>query len=333
MEKTKHILAIIGRSLMILMAVLFILIGIAGIGGAWYANRVATNVTLKLFSVVETGVSVAETGVSRSLTRVMDSRSEITQTEEDITTLGKNLKENRPALTALSNRLDTRLAPAVDNIQSTLEPVQEGLTSVNAVLSVANSIPYFQEKAPGLQDIQDALDTITSLGADITQLRTTIRAAAEGKADTLTDETTTLLLNITQRIDDRLAQTQGNLEQVQNKVNALQEEIARKKARLLFIYNMSAALLSLLFLWLIYSQVVVIMVQVKKLRGGSQQESVAALPPPDDASLTPLPAGTEAVVVDETADIAAAGPADLGGEKKAETSDDAAGNASSANSD
>jgi len=301
MGKTKHILAIIGRSLLILIAVLFILLSIAGIGGVWYVNRVATDVTLKVFSVVESGVSISDSGVNQALVKVKDSRSEIMQTQEDIDTLGQSLKENHPALTALGQRLDNRLAPSVEKIRSVLEPVRDGLMAVDSVLTVANSIPYFQEKAPGLQDAQDALDNVSSLSADITQLRTTIRAAAEGKADALTDETTTLLLNITKRIDDRLAQTQGNLEQVQNKINALQEEIARKKARLLFIYNMTAALFSLLFLWLIYSQVVVISVQVQKLRGGSQQDSAVALPPPDDV---PPPAEIESVI-DESADAVA----------------------------
>jgi len=267
MEKTKHILTITGRSLMILMAVLFILIGVTGIGGVWSVNRIATGVTLKLFSVVETGVSVADAGVSQSLAKVVDSRSEIAQTEDDIRTLGRHLKENRPALTALSNRLDTRLAPTVDKIRSALEPVKEGLTSMDAVLSVANSIPYFQEKAPGLQEAQDSLRNIADLQADVAQLRTTLRVAAEGESDALTDETTTLLLNITGRIDERLASTQSDLEQLQEKINELRTRIARKKARLLFIFNLSTVLISLLFLWLIYSQVVVISTQVRKIRG------------------------------------------------------------------
>jgi peptidoglycan hydrolase CwlO-like protein len=266
MGKSRRILAIIGRSLLIAIAVLFILFSISGIIGTWYVNRIATDVTLKVFSVVESGVSVADTGVDRALTKVIDSRSEIAQTKEDIETLGVNLKENHPALTALSERLDTRLAPTIDNIRSALEPVRDGLAGLDAVLSVANSLPYFQEKAPGLQDIQDSLENLSSLQADVQQLRTTIRAAAEGRSDELTDQTTTLLLNITQRVDDRLALTQSNLEELKSKVDDLKERIAQKKSELLFIINLIAVVATLLYLWLIYSQIVVIRVQVEKMR-------------------------------------------------------------------
>ena len=147
-----------------------------------------------------------------------------------------------------------------------MEPVRDGLAGLDAVLSVANSLPYFQEKAPGLQDIQDSLENLSSLQADVQQLRTTIRAAAEGRSDELTDQTTTLLLNITQRVDDRLALTQSNLEELKSKVDDLKERIAQKKSELLFIINLIAVVATLLYLWLIYSQIVVIRVQVEKMR-------------------------------------------------------------------
>ena len=53
----------IGRALIILIAVLVIVLSAAGIYGAWYVNRTVTDITLKVFSVVDIGVAVAETGV------------------------------------------------------------------------------------------------------------------------------------------------------------------------------------------------------------------------------------------------------------------------------
>ena len=53
----------IGRALIILIAVLAIVLSAAGIYGAWYANRTLTDVTLKVFTVVDTGVAIAQTGV------------------------------------------------------------------------------------------------------------------------------------------------------------------------------------------------------------------------------------------------------------------------------
>jgi len=111
------------------------------------------------------------------------------------------------------------------------------------------------------------LKTVLGLQADIQQLRTTLRAAAEGKADEMTGQTMELLINIADRVDQRLAQTQGNLEEVQNQINELSQRIAAQKSEILFALNLAAVIATLMYLWLIYSQIVVIGAQVRKLRG------------------------------------------------------------------
>ncbi len=285
MKTAKRILAVIGRSLLIALSVLVILLSIAGMFGAWYADKEATNITLKLFSVVETGVSVVDSGVSQALDRVSESRNEITQLKTDIETLGQNLEKNKPVLTSLSERLDTKLAPAINRIQAVIGPVQDGLVAADAVLSVANSVPFFQEKAPRLQNIQDTIQTVQDTGADVQQLRVIIREAAAGKSTSLTEQGVKVLLDTAGRIDDRLATIQSDLEDLQAQVDALSERIAAKKAALLLIYNLTAAFLTLLFAWVIYSQVVVIIAQIGKLRSPDSASSTAEpLPAPADTA-------------------------------------------------
>jgi septal ring factor EnvC (AmiA/AmiB activator) len=295
MKITKSVLAIIGRGLLITVAVLVILLSIGGIISAWYVNRVATDVTLKIASVVETGVAIADSGVQQSLTRVIDARSEIAQTGGDIDTLGQKLKENKPALTALSQRIETRLAPTIDKIQSVLEPVREGLVQVDSLLTVANSVPYFHENMPELQMAQDSLRNMADLKADVEQLRRTLREMAEGKSESLTDETTQLLLNITGRIDERLARTQSNLEQLESEIATLQESVHARKSRILLIINLTTIFCTLLFLWLIYSQIVVIRVQAAKLRGAEKKG--------EDSPLALDSSGADALSVPETASL------------------------------
>ncbi len=296
----KHVLVIIGRSLLIAIAVLFILVSIGGIVGTWYANRVATDVTLKVFSVVESGVSIGESGVGQALTKVRDSRAEIAQTETDIKTLSTNIKENHPALTALSERVDAQLAPGIEKIENTLAPVREGLIAVDATLTIANSIPYVRENAPELQQVQDAMENLSNLRADVQQLRATLRAEAEGQADELTEQTTQLLLDIAGRVDVRLAKIQTDLETVQSEIDALSQRIAQRKSKLLFILNLTAVLLTLVFVWLIYTQIVVIGAQVRKLRGEPKCPEC-----PEVEGAVPLPAAPAAAV---TAPVASSAP-------------------------
>jgi flagellar basal body-associated protein FliL len=104
----------IGRILILVIAVLVIVLSVGGIIGAWGINSAVSNITLKLFSVVQTGTEVVDTAASRVDALVQTARSEVQQASEMITTAASNLQENRPVLTALSERLETRLGPTVD---------------------------------------------------------------------------------------------------------------------------------------------------------------------------------------------------------------------------
>lgn len=280
------IFAVIGRGLLMGVAVLFILISILGMAGIWYVDRMAVGMTNQVFMVVESGISVSNSGGTTALNKIKGARSELAQIRQDITTLGSNLKENHPVLVALSERAETRLAPSVDGILSVLEPVREGLSTMDAVLAVANSLPYFQESAPGLQELQNSLQDLVGLQADVQQLRTTLQAAAEGKADSLTDETTGLLIRLIERADERLVRIQENLETLLEKIMDLQARTAKKRAEILFVLNLTAFLITLLFLWVIYSQIVVIRVQIANFRQASTMlERLEALASVDQVTM------------------------------------------------
>ncbi|HEY54421.1 MAG TPA: hypothetical protein G4N94_13305, partial [Caldilineae bacterium] len=252
------ILKTIGRALLVLIAIFVILLSVAGIGGAWYANRVITDVTLQVFSVVQTGVTIAETGVNQVNGLVKDSRTEVQQAEDTIKGISDNLQENSPALVALNNRLETRLAPAVGKIDAAIAPVRDGLVAISSIVEFANSIPYVQEQAPNLGKVEEVLQNVNQLGADVRQLNDTLAASVvEGKNE-LTEELAGVLTDLTTRIDTRLGEVQSGVEEVLAEINALQEDVQAYQSRLLLIYNLSTLALTLLFLWLIYSQVVVI---------------------------------------------------------------------------
>jgi hypothetical protein len=248
----------LGRIVVFIVAVLFIVLCVGGILGAWWVNSVASNVTLKAFSVVETGVGVVEAGVGRVDTLVQTGRTEVQQAQETIVTIAGNLQANHPVLTALSDRLETRLGPTVDKIQEAVAPVREALGSVSSAVTLANSIPFIHERAPRLDKLDGALSRLGEMSADAQQLRSTLRAAAAGQADQWTQETATTLTNLTSRVDTRLAEVEASVQEVQAEITALQARLETLKSRLLLIYNLIALAATLLLLWVIYSQVVVI---------------------------------------------------------------------------
>jgi hypothetical protein len=78
LEKTIRLAAIA-------VAVLFIGLSLFGIFGAWFVDCRATDVALKVFGLIETGVGVVDAGVGRVDDLIATSRSEVRQASETIT--------------------------------------------------------------------------------------------------------------------------------------------------------------------------------------------------------------------------------------------------------
>ncbi len=248
----------IGRILVLIVAVIVIILSLGGIGGAWWLSSTLSDATLKIFSVIKTGVDVVDTAVGRVDTLIQTARGEVQQAGEMVNTVASNLQENRPVLTALSDRLENRLGPAVDKIQEAITPVHDTLVTVGTALSFANSIPFVQERAPRLEQLEQTATRLSTLAADVLQLRTTLRAAVTEQANQLTQQAATALTDLTSRIDSGLAGVQSDVQALQSEVTALQARIQTAQSRLLLAFNLIALLATFLYLWVIYSQIVVI---------------------------------------------------------------------------
>jgi hypothetical protein len=251
----------------IALAGLFIVLSLGGVFGAWLVNRKATEVVLKMFGVIEMGVGVADSGVGRVEELIAASRTEVRQAGETIAAVGGQAAANSPVLTALSERLETRLAPRIERMQQTLAPVRDALGNVSNAVSMVSSLPGMAERAPRLAALDDALNRIEAMSADTAQLRSTLKALATPNGG-FTPETVATLNSLTQRIDTRLGEVQANVQAVRAEVKALQERLDKRKSRLLFVFNLVVFFSTLLFVWILYTQVVVIQHHWARMRSG-----------------------------------------------------------------
>jgi hypothetical protein len=240
------------------LAVLFIGLSLFGIFGAWFVDRKATDVALKVFGVIQTGVGVVNAGVGRVDYLIAKSRTEVQQASETIAAAGARAQANSPVLNALNERLETNLAPRIAQMQQVLAPVRDAVGTVANAVSLVNSLPMMKDRAPRLAALDDALNRLQELSADATQLRGTLRALVAGQNGDITAETVATLNRLTQRIDTRLGEVQANVQGVQTDIAALQTRLDTRKSRLLFLFNLLALLCTLMLAWIVYTQVVVI---------------------------------------------------------------------------
>ena len=257
-QPTMRILEKTARFAAIALAVLFIGLSLFGVVGVWFVSRTASDVALKGFGVIEIGVGVVDAGVGRVDDLVATSRTEVRQAAETITSVGGQTLANSPVLNALNERLETNLAPRIAQMQQALGPVRDALGTVSNALSVVSSLPMMAERAPRLAVLNETFDRLEGLSADATQLRSTLRALVVEQKSDITPEAVAALKGLTQRIDNRLGEVQAKVQAVRADVDALQVRLDKRKSRLLFMFNLVALLSTLMLVWVVYTQVVVI---------------------------------------------------------------------------
>jgi Skp family chaperone for outer membrane proteins len=242
----------------IAVAVLFIGLSLVGIFGAWFVDRKATDVALKGFALIDTGVQVVDAGVGRVNELVATSRTEVRQASETIAAVGPQARANSAVLNALNDRLETSLAPRIEQIQKVLAPVREALGNVANAVSFLNSLPMMADRAPRLAALDDAFNRLEELSADGKQLRGTLRELVSSQNSDITAETLATLNGLTQRIDTRLGKVQANVHGMQTDIDALKMRLDTRKSRLLLVFNLVAFVSTLMLVWIVYTQIVVI---------------------------------------------------------------------------
>lgn len=266
------------RWLIIVIAVLVMIGSIAGIVGTWWLRNSATNATNQAFSTIDTAVGVVNAGASRANALVQQGRAEVQQVESTITTVGANIQENSPLLTAMSDRINQRLEPTVNQIRSVLTPVVSTIQSVRALVDFVNALPFIRETPPAVEKLDALLTQLDQTAADVRQVGETIRITVVESKNELTEQTVNALTTITTRVDNRLAETEATVTEAQAELVALQQRLATIRSQLLMIYNLAAVVLTLLLIWTIYSQFVVIRHQRQLLRTASPAAAEAPLP-------------------------------------------------------
>jgi hypothetical protein len=181
-------------------------------------------------------------------------------------------------LTALSTRLQTRLSPTVESIRQALAPVREALTTVSNIVSITSSIPGMEQRAPRLARLDETFNQMEQTAADVRQIDETLRASVVDGKNQLTQEAVDTLTGITTRVDTRLADAEAAVDEAQSDIDAFQVEMDETESRLLLYYNLGAVAITLLMLWLVYSQVVVIRHQWRLLRSDGREAVEAPAP-------------------------------------------------------
>jgi len=229
--------------IVLVLTLVGLLIDMTQLVGVWVAYGPARNSVITVSNTLQQGLQTADKGLTRADGYVTQARQVVTQVNDVVTLIGDNLQNYSPIITALTQRINTRFGPALEQAQTTASNVHDAALKVNGALEVLNrfpgaSVPTFSDQLAAIsaraQEAQSSMQ----------DLRTTLAQTKTGVVTHLATRITT----ITARTDTALAKIQSLIHTYQAKVINAQNRLTARTNQILTLLLVSAISVTILCL-------------------------------------------------------------------------------------
>ena len=225
------------------LAVLGLLVNASVLVGIWAAYGPARSGVTDVSNTVTQALQVANKGLTRVNGYVQTARQTLTQVNDQATQLGDRVQTNSPLVTALSQRVDTKLAPILEQAQTTAATIHDAVLKVNSALLAINRFPgvTVPTLSNQLGTVSDRAQEAESAVQDLRVTLANIKAGAVTKAETA-------VMQITSRIDAPLARIQSLVNTYQAKAVQAQDRVTSTTNTILTLLLVTAVSLTLLLI-------------------------------------------------------------------------------------
>jgi hypothetical protein len=137
-QSLKRILA----AIVMVICALVLALSLTGIVGAWVVRAQLATDLMGFSTKAEARATRAKQGVDRldaALTRAHD---QVLGLEHEVQAFGADLEQNRPLLSAISERLGLELGPLFDSLREIVTTIREAITAVDSAIEAINAIPF-----------------------------------------------------------------------------------------------------------------------------------------------------------------------------------------------
>lgn len=247
MKTLKRILA----AIVMVISVLVLVLNLAGIVGTWIIRSQLSSSLVGIVTAAETRATTVMQGLDRLDTALTQARDQVAAVEHDVQAFGTNLEENRPLLTAISDKLGINLSPLVDSARETMTTIREAVAAVNSAIEAINAIPFVSVPVPELATLKKLSQDVDNFRTEVQNLRTAI----DQRRGEIIEGAVSLITAPTSQIAGILDEMQTTVSGYSQQLGAVQEGLSSFKSAIQRTLTWAAVVLTLILLWIAFSQV------------------------------------------------------------------------------
>ncbi len=256
--------------LVIAVSVLVLLICAAGIAGFWVVERASASAAVQMLQAVDNvaqGMRDGVGGVDNGLVSIGESVSSV---EAASAQLSQNISDKGLLLTLLPPTKEQELTATAQSVRDDFAAIGDFLNATKEMVQAINNLPFVNmpdNALASIETIQERMVRMTSLAEELKASINESRFQAAANISKITQSAANL--------NNLLTGMRSDLAQVDTELDTIQVQSRQLKRLLPIILISSAILMTLVVIWIGYSQIVMINRAIAHIRGhGSSQAAI-----------------------------------------------------------
>jgi len=234
--------------IVVVLAIIGILVSVAGLVGSWVVNNKVTAVTVDLLVAGQKGVMTLNDSVNRVDARLDITHERIDFFDDKVMTAAEELTETSLVVTLIDNLIGDEIRPIIQSISETANVIRDTATAIDEVIGAVDNIPLvsLEKVNPGDNIFTQIADDITAIETAIDETQAEVQANREGKIEDVVS-------NVTNKTDEwrsSVNKVQGRLGEVDSRLDASFDNMEELKSSLSRTFLMITLAVNLLFIFM-----------------------------------------------------------------------------------
>lgn len=245
----------------IIISVLVIILSVAGVAGTWLGRGVAINVNDSLMAGVDQLAGKGREGTAKLESGVSEVQSAVDAVESAVDEAAQNISDQGLVLTLLPPEKEQKLIETTDNLRDTLSSITFAIGAAFDLYNALDDIPLINLPRPDESKVESLDDNIQDIQNSVDQLAADIQEFRDGAASKVSEISAAV-----GEIYDRLERANQNLSELDIYLADVQSQAQEWQSQFRTITAIGSIFVSIIFIWIIYAQIILIMIYWKELK-------------------------------------------------------------------
>lgn len=245
------------------ISVIFLLLGLAGIIGVWAINTPATETILAILEPIDLALQRMELASQRTGAALSETSAALEDADQRVQQIGETVAETSLIREAISRIVDDDIKASVNETRENIRALYDTLGAIEEAIQAFNAIPFVGLELPGSEEIAAVRTGMEEIATSTAELSDEIQQRREERAENLVERLSTPINRLNMRVEEmqaKMADTEARLGLAIERIDNIQNQVP------LWI-DIVSIVNTLLLAWFMFSQGAVFVLCRRALKG------------------------------------------------------------------